>query len=160
PDAALPRAAGGGELVPAKAVGAVSRAASEATPRNRRDSHHTGRVVAIGRLASVAGDRQAGHADSLASNGVSVVLAVAITGTGTSTHSSRPAAADRADGDGESDLGRGADRGGAQREARDSGVAANGSTIYAAARLRVRGTGRRPGAPLCGITPGPFWRAI
>src|SRR5262245_49305815 len=71
------------------------------TPRNRRDSHHTGRVVAIGRLASVAGDRQAGHADSLASNGVSVVLAVAITGTGTSTHSSRPAAADRADGDGD-----------------------------------------------------------
>src|SRR5262249_47051015 len=72
PDAAVPRTAGGGKLVPAKAVGAVSRAAGEATPRDRRDSHHAGRV---GRLAAVAGDRQAGHADSLASKGVSVVLA-------------------------------------------------------------------------------------
>ena len=73
-----------------------------------------------------------GHADSLASNGVPLVLAVAIKRTGPSRHSGKCAAADCADGDGESDLVRGADRRGTRRQAWDSGVAANGSPICAA----------------------------
>ena len=101
--------------------------------RRRRDPHHPGRVVAIGRLASVAGDRQAGHADPLASKGFSVVLAVEIKGTGTSANSRKPAAPDRADGDGQSDVGRGTDRCGAPGKAWDSGVAAHGSTVHAVA---------------------------
>ena len=49
----------------------------------------------------------------------------------TSSNSNRPAPADRRDGDGQSDVGRGTDRRGAPREAWDSRVAPDGQPLHA-----------------------------
>jgi hypothetical protein len=101
--------------------------------RGQRDTHRAGGLVASRRLASPPGHRQTRHADPMAPKRGPSVVAMEIEGARSSTDPSQPAAPDRGDDHGQSNMGRGTDRCGAPREAWDSCLAAHGSTLHAAA---------------------------
>ena len=129
--AAAARRPGRGELVPAKAVDAIPRSASEAAARRRCHPNHAGRAVSAAGLASALGRRQAKNAGSLASKRVPTLLALEVEDARTTPNSCGSAPIDRSDGGSECDVGRGAHCCGTPRETWHPSVAANGQALHA-----------------------------
>src|SRR5215472_13598606 len=89
------------------------------------------RPVAVRRLAASADRRETGNPHSVASKGISVVVALEVAGARPAADSRGLAAVDRNDGGRESDLGRGTDCRRTPGQAWNPSFSANGPTVHA-----------------------------
>src|SRR5205807_6498084 len=117
--------------VPAQATGVLPGTRNSTSQAHRRCALFVGVVVPILQLERGIDDCQTRHPRRLASPGIQAVVAVHVA-VGTTSDFGRSSPGDCAHGGGESDLGRGADSGGAVGEARHPGIAPDGAGVLAA----------------------------